>query len=116
MCARVLCAHIAPWTVLPRAQGCCWALWYRGRTSALSWLSYSRRRDNPNHAKAYYRRGVAISYLGEFDAAKEDLELAAELDAAMKDDVERELMRMTIRKRSEEVKAKQQFANFFARQ
>ena len=37
-------------------------------------------RIDPEHAKAYFRRALALAALGEYDAARDDLELTAELD------------------------------------
>lgn len=71
--------------------------------------------DNPRHAKAYFRRAVACSFLEDFAGADEDLNQAVALDPSLAEEVSRERSRSAQRRKADESKAKRSFANFFDR-
>ena len=73
------------------------------------------RSEDESHAKAYFRRAVARSYLGEYELAREDLEATKLLDPSTAADCDRELRRQQEQQRAKAAKAKAQFANFFDR-
>ncbi|GAB4824129.1 hypothetical protein N2152v2_011175 [Parachlorella kessleri] len=67
------------------------------------------------HAKAYLRRAAAQAALGEFDLAREDLSIAAQLQPSMAEECEREVRRLAAREVQAAQKQKREFRNFFDR-
>lgn len=71
--------------------------------------------ENPDHAKALYRRGTAHAILGDFAKAKEDFLRAKDADPSTAGDIVRELARMKAKQKESLQKERQDFKNFFDR-
>lgn len=56
-------------------------------------------REDPDHAKAHFRRAIARHHLGYEQEAEEDFEAVKRLDPAAVADVDRELARIAARRR-----------------
>ena len=72
-------------------------------------------RDDPDAAKAYFRRGLAQAALAEYDAAREDFEAARRLDPSAGGDVDRELAKMVAQARKAAAKQRQEMKSFLDR-
>lgn len=72
-------------------------------------------REDPNVAKAYFRRGVAHGWLGHYTEAAADLSAVLELDQTLKSEVMQELARMRERERKGEEQQRAEMASFFDR-
>lgn len=79
---------------------------------ALFWCNKAIE-DFPTHAKAFLRHGIALSYLGEGKAAREELEYASALEPSLAPEVARELALIASRERASDAKAKTEFGSFF---
>ncbi|KAK9805627.1 hypothetical protein WJX72_008874 [[Myrmecia] bisecta] len=81
---------------------------------ALKWCSKALQ-EEPDHAKALYRRATVQALLGEYEAAEADLRQVIAVDASAAEEAERELVRLKQRQRAAATKQRQQFRNFFDR-
>lgn len=70
-------------------------------------------RFDPRNAKAYFRRAQAMSLLGKYEEANEDLDEALEIDSGLEADVSREKARIAAQEKQEEAKQRAQFGKFF---
>jgi tetratricopeptide (TPR) repeat protein len=71
--------------------------------------------EDPDHAKAYFRRAVSRHWLGRYDEAMEDFSTAKRLDPAAADDIDKELARLSARVKAAAQKQRNEMRNFFDR-
>lgn len=75
----------------------------------------ARRSEDPDHAKALYRRGTTHAILGDYEDAERDLAHAKRADPSTAADIDRELAKMRQRQRAAASKERREFRNFFDR-
>ena len=71
--------------------------------------------ENDGYAKAYFRRAVLSACLGEYESARDDLAICAQLDESTAEECERELQRMEAREQAAEAKQRGALKGFFDR-
>ena len=71
--------------------------------------------EDDGYAKAYFRRAVLSACLGEYESARQDLAICAQLDESAAAECERELRRMEKREQTAESKQRDALKGFFDR-
>jgi hypothetical protein len=69
--------------------------------------------EDPDHAKAHFRRAVARAHLGDDAGAAQDFADAARLDPGAAAEVDREVARIAARARAAEGRQRREMASFF---
>ena len=72
-------------------------------------------RESHNHAKALYRRAMALTALGDFEKAEEDFGKWKEVEPSAAADADAQIAKLRLRQKAANAKQKQQFKNFFDR-
>ncbi|EFN57340.1 hypothetical protein CHLNCDRAFT_142698 [Chlorella variabilis] len=81
---------------------------------ALGWCTKAINEDD-SYAKAYFRRAVVAACLGEYESARGDLAICAELDESTAEECEQELQRMERQEQAAEAKTRDALKGFFNR-
>lgn len=71
--------------------------------------------EDDSYAKAYFRRAVVAACLGEYESARGDLAICAELDESTAEECEQELQRMERQEQAAEAKTRDALKGFFNR-
>ena len=72
-------------------------------------------REQPDHAKALYRRGMTYAELHSYEAAAEDLAASKEANPSSAAEINRTLARLKAQDVAASSKQKNEFKNFFER-
>jgi hypothetical protein len=71
--------------------------------------------EDDGYAKAYFRLAALSTWLGEYESAREDLAICAQLDESTAEECERELRRVEAREQAAEAKQRGALKGFFDR-
>ena len=71
--------------------------------------------EHDAYAKAYFRRAVLSAWLGDYESARENLAICAQLDESTAEECDRELRRMEAREQAAEAKQRGALKGFFDR-
>lgn len=69
--------------------------------------------ENPRHAKALYRRGIAYMSCGDFDEARKDFKMIIDVDKSLEPDVTAALAKLRRKEQEAEEKTRKQFKGLF---
>lgn len=70
-------------------------------------------REQPDHAKALYRRAMVHADLHNYEAAREDLQAARAADPSCAPDIDKELSRLKAKETAANSRQRKEFRNFF---
>lgn len=69
--------------------------------------------ENPRHAKALYRRGIAFMSCGDFDEARKDFKMIIDVDKSLEPDVTAALAKVKRKEQEADEKTRKQFKGLF---